>query len=65
MNTKISITEEVLINKIYNELHSCDDDALAHIAGILFGGECFAMDNHYDFYPNENYFDAFGKINDE
>lgn len=59
---KIILTEDTLTDKIFNEIHSCDGDLLAAIAGLMFGGECLAIDDHYEFFPNENYFDAFGEL---
>jgi len=62
VKNKIVLTEDVLTSRIFDELHSCDGDVLAHIAGLMFGGECHAIDNHYEFFPNENYFEGFGKL---
>ena len=63
MADKIIVEEDQLTSKIFDELHSCDGDMLAAIAGLMFGGECHAIDDHYEFFPNENYFGAFGEVN--
>ena len=59
---KIDLTEDELTNKLFEELHSCDGDVLAAVAGFMFGGECHAIDDHYEFFPDENYTGAFGKV---
>lgn len=56
---KIVLTETELTNKIFEELHSCDGDVLAAIAGFMFGGDCHAIDDHYEFSPNDDYTGAF------
>lgn len=61
MARTIIINEDTLTNKIHDWLLEVDADELARIAGEIFGGECYFFGDEYHFYPNENYFDAFGK----
>jgi hypothetical protein len=61
MAKMIIISEDTLTNKIHDLLIEMDADELARIAGEMFGGECYYFWDGYHFYPDENYFDAFGK----
>lgn len=61
-NLKKVLSEEQLIDKMLEELYSCDGDMLAQIAGIMFGGKCYAIDDKYEFTPNENYYGTFDGI---
>lgn len=56
---KIILTEKKLVDAIFLELHSCDGDVLAAVAGFMFGGDCHAIDDHYEFFPNDNYTGTF------
>lgn len=68
--TKFFVSESELIEKLLEHFTVCDTDEFARVCGEVFGGECFlyAEENPegisgevYEFEPNENYYNAFGK----
>jgi hypothetical protein len=54
------LDEDQIISKMGDFLNEIDTDELARLAGEFFGGECYFGGGDYNFYPNENYNDAFG-----
>jgi hypothetical protein len=58
----IQLKEKQILEQIQEFLTDCDEDALAMVAGDLFGGFCEPfMNGEYLFTPNENYMGAFGE----
>lgn len=62
MTKTIIITENQIIAKMQDFLIEIDADELARLTGEFFGGECYYFRDGYHFYPEENYNDAFGKL---
>ena len=58
------LTESHCIQAIQDFILECDADDLARLTGELFGGECFATDECYEFEPNENYTGQFDNVKD-
>jgi len=67
---KMDISESTMEKAILDFLEGADADAIAYVAGIMFGGECapyfkeYPNGQHwltYDFKPNMNYSGAFDK----
>ena len=66
----MKLTDRQLTNAVRAYIYEADADALAHIAGEVFGGKCFFLMNDdsvkgdliYDFEPNENYCGEFDDI---
>lgn len=55
MSEKIVIADEKKITDvIFNQLHTCDGDALAHVVEILTGIPCSAIDGGYTFFIDEH-----------
>jgi len=61
-HSPIFVMEDVLTDAIFNHLHSCDADTLAHIAEVCFGGSCSAVAGQYEFTPDEGYTGVFNNI---
>lgn len=59
-----NLTESEMSDAVMRHLEDSDADELSHVAEILFGGECFTNGETYEFFPNANYCDAFGKYNE-
>lgn len=66
--TKIHLTNDQLMDKIYDWLTEADADEFSRIAGEIFGGECLpdgwesTEENillEYSFEPNGDYWGAF------
>jgi hypothetical protein len=64
MTKTIILSEDQIIAKIQDFLIEIDCDELARLTGEFFGGECYYGGGDYNFYPDENYNDAFGKIDE-
>ena len=56
----IIISEDKIIAAMQNFLIEIDADGLARLTGEMFGGECYFINDEYHFYPDENYYGAFG-----
>ena len=61
-DNKINLTEQQISDKVFESIYDCDPEVMAQIAGLMFGGACQLIDDHYEFIPNENYFEAFGEL---
>lgn len=59
---QVTIEEDQVIKVIFDRLHSCDGDALAHIAEILTGIACSADGAGYNFFIDDNNREDFQSI---
>lgn len=61
MKKTIIVGEDTILKKMHDWLCEVDADEFARIAGEMFGGDCcFFGNDEFHFYPDENYYDAFG-----
>ena len=56
------LTEDQISAKVHDWLNDADADELADVAGRMFGGNCWYMDDEYVFDTDENYNGAFDKL---